>query len=211
MPKSLDDLFLHMLKDVYHAEKQVNRALPRIAKQVGDEELRAAIDKALELTHANVERIEGVFEAIDKPKKAIPCEAMQGIIAELEEAAEDSEGDVLDAGVLAAVQTINHYQMVRYGTLRAWGEQAGYKATVDLLKQSAEQSRALDKELSRLAEAKINASADHEEKGGEAVDADEGETVELEATKPVAKSRAKAPAKPAATKAPAKPRGRTSK
>jgi len=179
MPKSLDDLFLHMLKDVYHAEKQINRALPRAAKQVGNPELRSTLDRALELTHANVDRIEGAFDAISKPRKAIPCEAMQGIIAELEEAVEDSEGTVLDASVLAAVQTINHYQMVRYGTLRAWGEEAGYGEAAKLLREAAEESRKMDGMLTKLADAGVNRKAKQGDKGGTAVDPNEGETVEL--------------------------------
>lgn len=179
MPKSLDDLFLHMLKDVYHAEKQISRALPNAAKQIGDSELKAAMSEALDVTHENVERIEQVFDAIGKPKKAVPCQAMQGIIAELEEAQEDSEGDVLDAGVLAAVQTVNHYQITRYGTLRAWAEQLGYADAAELLRDSTEESRETDKELTRIAEDRLNAKAEDEEAGGEDVDEDEGETVSL--------------------------------
>lgn len=177
MPKSLDDLFLHMLKDVYHAEKQINRALPKAARKTGDAELKAALERALEITHANVERIEQVFETIGKPKKAIPCEAMQGLVAELQEAVEDSEGDVLDAGVLAAVQAINHYQITRYGTLRAWGEELGRKAVIKPLRTSTEEARKMDQALTVIAEARLNREAEDGEAGGEETDPDEGETV----------------------------------
>jgi ferritin-like metal-binding protein YciE len=192
MPKSLDDLFLHMLKDVYHAEKQVNRALPKVTKQVGDEQLKAALGRALDLTHENVERIEQAFDALGKPKKGIPCEAMQGIIAELQEAVEDSEGDVLDAGVLAAVQTINHYQIVRYGTLRAWGEELGQTDAAEAMRASTEASREMDQALTQLAEGRLNQEAEDEEEGGEETDENEGETVKLEGG---AKPKKKAPAK----------------
>lgn len=179
MPKNLDDLFLHMLKDVYHAEKQINRSLPKVAKRVGDQALKDALSGALDLTHANVERIEGVFEAIGKPKRAIPCEAMQGLIAELQEAVEDSEGDVLDAGVLAAVQAINHYQITRYGTLRAWGEELEHAETLEALRTSTEQSREMDRALTRLAEGRLNQEAEDAEDGGEETGSDKGETLEV--------------------------------
>lgn len=195
MPKSLDDLFLHMLKDVYHAEKQVNRALPKVAKKVGGAELKTALDRALELTHSNVDRIEGAFDAINQPKKAIPCEAMQGIIAELQEAVEDSEGVVLDASVLAAVQTINHYQMVRYGTLHAWAQEAGQSEAATLMREATEESREMDKALTQLAQSRVNVDAKEGDEGGEEVDPDEGETVQLEET-PKAAAKSKAAAKP---------------
>lgn len=193
MPKSLDDLFLHMLKDVYHAEKQINRALPKVTKKVGDQALKDALGKALDLTHANVERVEGVFDAIGKAKRAVPCEAMQGLIAELQEAVEDSEGDVLDAGVLAAVQAINHYQITRYGTLRAWGEELEHTETIEPLRTSTEQSREMDQELTRLAEGRLNQEAEDEEVGGEETDEDEGETVDVaKPAKPKGRSGGKA-------------------
>ncbi len=158
--KKLEDLFLHMLKDVYHAEKQVLRALPKMAKSTESEELRQAFETHREETVGQIERLEQVFEIVGKRPRAVPCEAMQSLIEEGKEVMEEAEDpDVMDAGVLAAAQAIEHYEIARYGTLKAWAKQLGLTEAVTLLDQTLEEEKKTDKLLSQLAVANLNRQA----------------------------------------------------
>ena len=158
--KNLEELFLHMLKDVYHAEKQVLRALPKMAKSTESEELRQAFELHREETVGQIERLEQVFEMLGKRARGVPCEAMQSLIEEGKEVMEEAEDpDVMDAGVLAAAQAIEHYEIARYGTLKAWAKQLGMKDAVRLLDETLAEEKKTDKLLSELAVANLNRQA----------------------------------------------------
>ena len=158
--KKLDDLFLHLLKDLYHAEKQILRALPKMAKSTESEELRQAFETHREETVGQIERLEQVFELVGKRARGVPCEAMQSLVEEGKEIMEEAEDpDVMDAGVLAAAQAIEHYEIARYGTLKAWAGQLGFKEAVRLLDETLEEEKKTDKLLTQLAESAVNRKA----------------------------------------------------
>ena len=126
--KTLNDLFLEGLKDVYHAEKQILRALPKMAKAAESEELRQAFQTHREETEQQVERLEQVFELVGKPARGKPCQAMQGIIEEGKEVMEDfADSEALDAGLIDAAQAVEHYEICRYGSLRSWATAARHE------------------------------------------------------------------------------------
>ena len=150
--KKLEDLFLHMLKDVYHAEKQILRALPKMAKNAESDELRTAFETHREETAVQVERLEQVFELLGKRARGEPCEAIQGLIEEGKEIMEEAEDpDVMDAGLIAAAQAIEHYEIARYGTLKAWADQLGMKDAARLIDQTLQEEKKTDQLLSQLA------------------------------------------------------------
>lgn len=158
--KKLDDLFLHMLKDVYHAEKQAIRAYPKMVKAIESAELKKAFEKHREETLGQVERLEQIFEMMGKRARGEPCEAIQGLIEEGQEVIEEAEdAKVRDAGILAAAQAIEHYEIARYGTLRTWAEQLGHKDAAKLLQQTLDEEKKTDKLLTDLAERKVNQKA----------------------------------------------------
>jgi ferritin-like metal-binding protein YciE len=158
--KGLEDLFLATLKDVYYAEKQILRALPKMAKAAESDELRQAFEKHRAETEGHVERLEEVFEAIGKKAQGKTCEAIQGIIEEGKEIMEDfAESEALDAGLIAAAQAVEHYEISRYGTLRTWAQELGLRDAVGLLEQTLEEEKKTDKLLSELAEARVNQKA----------------------------------------------------
>ncbi len=158
--KTMDDLFLYMLKDVYYAEKLILRSMPKMIKQTQTPELKQAFEKHREETEGQVERLEKVFEECEAPARAVRCEAMDGIIAEAKEMMEEVEdGHVRDAAILAAAQSVEHYEISRYGTLIAWAQQLGMKNAVKLLQQTLEEEKKTDKLLSELALRSVNQSA----------------------------------------------------
>ena len=158
--KKLEDLFLHLLKDVYHAEKQILRALPKMAKATESEELRQAFETHKEETAQQVERLEKVFELVGRKARGEPCEAIQGLVEEAKEVMEEAEDpDVMDAGLLAAAQAVEHYEIARYGTLRAWAEELGMTDAAKLLEQTLDEEKKTDKLLSELAVARLNREA----------------------------------------------------
>ena len=135
--KGLEDLFLNTLKDIYYAEKQILRALPKMAKAAESEELRQAFQTHRDETEGQIERLEQVFEAIGKRAQGKTCEAIQGIIEEGKEIMEDfADSDALDAGLIAAGQAVEHYEISRYGTLRTWAQELGMQDAADLLEQT---------------------------------------------------------------------------
>lgn len=158
--RNLEDLMLEMVKDVYHAEKQLVRALPRMAKAAQSEELRSAFERHAEETETQIERLERVFELMQKPVRGKTCEAMQALIAEGKELMEDfSDSEALDAGLVAAAQAVEHYEISRYGTLRAWAERLGLKEAAKLLDQTLEEEKKTDEMLTGLAESQLNREA----------------------------------------------------
>ena len=158
--KTLSDLFLEGLKDVYHAEKQILRALPKMAKAAESEELRQAFQTHREETEQQIERLEEVFELVGKPARAKPCQAMQGIIEEGKEVMEDfADSEALDAGLIDAAQAVEHYEICRYGSLRSWATQLGMNDAARLLEQTLEEEKKTDKLLSKLAEGAVNRKA----------------------------------------------------
>lgn len=164
--KTLEDLFHDTLRDVYYAEKKLTKVLPKMGKNATNEDLAAAFEKHLGETENQVARLEQVFDLIGKPARAKKCEAMEGLAAEGEHVIEEGENDaVLDAGLIASAQAVEHYEIARYGALIAWAEQLGNKKAVALLQTLAEE-KACDELLSQLSEAVnelANASEEEEE------------------------------------------------
>lgn len=158
--KTLDDLFLDTLKDIYYAEKQILKALPKMARAAQSEEGRAGFLQHRDETQDQVERLEQVFEMLGKSARGKTCEAIQGIISEGQEIIEEFKGPpALDAGLISSAQAVEHYEIERYGTLIAWANQLGLKDAIPLLKQSLSEEEATDKKLTQLAVSAANAKA----------------------------------------------------
>jgi len=158
--KSLEDLFINLLKDMYYAEKQILKALLKMAKQADSSELRRAFEHHFKETEGQVERLEQVFALCDTKVAGKTCPAIKGI---LEEGAEDmkeaADADVLDAGMIADAQAVEHYEIARYGTLIAWANQLGMREVATLLNQTLEQEYNADRILTELAERSLNRQA----------------------------------------------------
>lgn len=158
--RSMEDLFLHTLKDIYYAERQILRTLPRMMKKAGSPELKKAFETHREETEHQIERLQQVFESLDTASRGVKCEAIEGIISEAEHLAEEIEDkEVLDAGLIASAQAVEHYEITRYGTLIAWAEQLGMKDAVKLLKETLEEEKRTDKLLSEMAQSRVNRQA----------------------------------------------------
>ena len=158
--KTLDDLFLTTLKDVYYAEKQILRALPKMAKAAETEELRQAFQTHRDETEGQIGRLEQVFEILGKRASGKTCEAIQGIIDEGKEIMDDfADSEALDAGLIAAGQAVEHYEISRYGTLRSWAQELGLQDAVPLLEQTLQEEKKTDQLLTQLAEARVNQKA----------------------------------------------------
>ncbi|MCD0423412.1 ferritin-like domain-containing protein [Rhodopseudomonas sp. BR0M22] len=158
--KDLNDLFLDTLKDVYFAEKQILKALPKMAKAATSDKLRAAFEKHRDETEGQIERLEQVFELLEKPARGKTCDAILGIIDEGKEIMEEYKGtEALDAGLLAAAQAVEHYEISRYGTLKQWAIQLGMKDAAKLIDQTLQQEKTTDQSLTKLAESAVNLAA----------------------------------------------------
>jgi len=158
--KSLEDLFLETLKDVYSAEKQILRGLTKMAKAAEAEELSQAFETHREETEGQIERIEQVFELLGKPARAKTCHAIQGLIEEANEVAKEFKGsEALDAGLLASAQAVEHYEISRYGTLRTWAMQLGMRDAARLFEQTLQEEKKTDQLLTRMAEQDVNQKA----------------------------------------------------
>ncbi len=159
--KMLQDLFYDTLKDIYYAERQILKALPKMARAAQSEKLKQAFEKHRDETQGQVERLQQVFEIIGKRAQGKTCEAIQGIIAEGEEIMEEFKGSpALDAGLISSAQAVEHYEITRYGTLCAWAKQLGHKEAVTLLEQTLKEESNTDSSLSTLAETALNAAAE---------------------------------------------------
>ncbi|GLI22857.1 MULTISPECIES: ferritin-like domain-containing protein [Xanthobacter] len=158
--KSLQDLFSETLKDIYYAEKQILRALPKMAKSAQSEELKAAFLTHQEQTEGQIERLEQVFDMLGKAARGKHCPAIVGIVDEGKEIMEDFAGtDALDAGLLSAAQAVEHYEIARYGTLKTWAAQLGLADAVPLLEATLKEEKETDQLLSRLASSGVNKKA----------------------------------------------------
>lgn len=155
--KNLETLFHDTLKDIYFAEKQILKTLPKMARAAQSEEGKAGFLQHRDETQGQIERLEQVFEIIGKPARGKTCEAIQGIIAEGEEIIEEYKGSVaLDAGLISSAQAVEHYEIARYGTLKAWAEQLGLKDAVALIDANLQEEIATDEKLTALGEGLAN-------------------------------------------------------
>lgn len=158
--KTLDDLFLDTLKDIYYAERQIVKTLPKMAKAASSPELKAGFEKHLEETEGHVERLEQIFELLGKPARGKTCDAILGIIEEGKSIMDEFKGTVaLDAGLVSAAQAVEHYEIARYGTLKTWATQLGMKEAAALLDATLQEELATDKTLSQLATSSVNQKA----------------------------------------------------
>ncbi len=158
--KTLDNLFLDTLKDVYYAEKKILRTLPKMAKAANAKELAAAFEKHRDQTEVQVDRLERIFEMLGKRPQGKTCPAIDGIIEEGQEIIDDYKSSpALDAGLLAAAQAVEHYEITRYGTLKRWAEVLGMAEAALLLDETLQEESQTDEDLSALADMKVNAKA----------------------------------------------------
>jgi ferritin-like metal-binding protein YciE len=158
--KHLDALFLDTLKDIYYAEKQIYKALPKMAKAAASDKLRAAFEKHHDETEGQIERLEKIFEQLGKPARGKKCDAIEGILDEGEEIMDEyTDTLALDAGLLAAAQAVEHYEISRYGTLKTWASKLGHGDAVKLLDETLAEEKKTDDALSKLAVSAINAEA----------------------------------------------------
>jgi ferritin-like metal-binding protein YciE len=158
--KTMDDLFLHVLQDIYYAEKQILKALPKMIDKATNRELSAAFTSHLAETEKHVARLEQAFNLIGEEAKGATCPAIDGIIKEANNiAGEVDDKRVLDAALITAAQAIEHYEMTRYGTLIAWAEELGKDAVAKLLTTTLNEEKAADKKLTGIAEKKVNLRA----------------------------------------------------
>jgi ferritin-like metal-binding protein YciE len=157
---TLEDLFVETLKDIYSAEKIILRALPKMAKTAQSDELRQAFEHHRDETEAHVQRLERVFELMEKPARAKTCEAIQGMVEETKEVMDEFKGsEALDAGLLASAQAVEHYEISRYGTLKSWAGQLGMQEAAKLLDTTLQEEKKTDQILTKIAESAVNRQA----------------------------------------------------
>ena len=155
--KTLDDLFYETLKDIYFAEKQILKALPKMARAAQSPELKEAFETHREQTEGQIDRLEQVFELLGKTARGKTCDAILGIIEEGKEVMEDfKDSPALDAGLLAGAQAVEHYEISRYGTLIAWAAQLGMADAAELLQETLTEEENTDSLLSKIAKAAVN-------------------------------------------------------
>jgi ferritin-like metal-binding protein YciE len=165
---TLQELYLEQLRDIYDAENQLVKALPKMAKAANNEELRAAFEQHLEQTQEQVSRLEQIFEELGEKAKGQKCKGMQGLIEEGKELMEaDADKDVLDAGLICAAQKIEHYEIATYGCLRTYAEMLGFDEQADLLQETLDEEKDTDENLTELAVSCINLEAEEGEEGEE--------------------------------------------
>lgn len=158
--KTMDDLFVHTLQDIYYAEKQILKALPDMVEKATDAQLKQGFQMHLKETEGHVRRLEKVFEMYGEKVKATDCPAIDGIIEETDDIAGDiDDKQVLDAALIAAAQAVEHYEMTRYGTLIAWAKVLGRSDCASVLAQNLEEEKAADAKLTKLAEGGVNRKA----------------------------------------------------
>jgi ferritin-like metal-binding protein YciE len=158
--KQLDDLFLDTLKDIYYAERQILKALPKMAKAAMSPDLKAGFEQHLAETEVQVERLQQVFELLGKPARGKTCDAILGIIEEGKEIMDEYKGtQALDAGLVSAAQAVEHYEIARYGTLATWAKQLGHKEVLNLLLETLKEEEATDQKLTSLAKTAVNLKA----------------------------------------------------
>jgi ferritin-like metal-binding protein YciE len=162
-PKFLEDLFHDTLKDIYYAENKILKTLPKMAKAAQSKELKAAFTKHERETRGQIKRLDSVFKIIGKPARGKTCAAINGITEEGAEIMKEYRGmPALDAGLLAAAQAVEHYEISRYGTLRTWAEELGLRDAARLLKETLKEEETTDKVLTVLAKEAVNLEAEEE-------------------------------------------------
>lgn len=158
--KTMDDLFLHTLQDIYYAENKIVKSLPEMIENASDAQLKQGLQAHLGETKGHVQRLEQVFQMLGQRPTAVDCPAIDGIIEEAEEVTgEVGDKRVLDAAIIAAGQAVEHYEMTRYGTLIAWAKQLGRNDAAKLLEQTLKEEKAADQKLTALAEGQVNLRA----------------------------------------------------
>ncbi|MDM7852468.1 YciE/YciF ferroxidase family protein [Pseudochrobactrum kiredjianiae] len=158
--KTLNDLFYDTLKDIYYAERKIVKALPKMARAASSPELKTAFEKHKDQTQEHIERLQQAFELLGKRAQGKTCDAIEGIIAEAEEIIDEFKGTkALDAGLISSAQAVEHYEITRYGTLKRWASELGHKEIAKLLDATLQEEGQTDKDLTKLAETKINLKA----------------------------------------------------
>ena len=158
--KTLDDLFVHTLQDIYYAENQIVKTLPTMIEKASNSELKAAFQQHLTETQAQVTKLEQVFQMHGQPVKGVTCQAMDGIIAESKEIMSDcDDSDVRDAAMISSAQAVEHYEITRYGSLIAYAEELGRKDCAGLMRPLLDEAKAMDQKLTRIAESRVNQQA----------------------------------------------------
>jgi ferritin-like metal-binding protein YciE len=186
--ENLNELFVEEVKDIYDAEKQLVKALPKMAKAAESEELRAAFEEHLEITKAHVSRLEEVFKLLGMAARGKTCEGMKGLIEEGEEAMQEMEGTVLDAALIASAQKVEHYEIATYGTLATFAEVMEMQDAKDLLGQTLEEEKEADEKLTQIA-GQINPNAE-EASGSEDEEESEGRMATAGSSRSSGRSRA---------------------
>ena len=157
---SLKQLYVEELRDVYDAENQIVKALPKIIKAASTPKLREAIEAHLQQTKGHVQRLEEIFKALGEPAKARKCDGLRGILDEGEKTiSEGEQGPVLDAGLIAGAQRVEHYEMAAYGSLKTWAAELGESQAVQLLEETLNEEKEADKKLTEIAKGSVNAEA----------------------------------------------------
>ena len=155
--KTLDDLFLDTLKDIYYAERKILKTLPKMQRAAQSDKLKEAFGKHRDETEGQIERLQQVFELLGKPARGKTCDAIEGIVAEGEEIMDEFKGTVaLDAGLISSAQAVEHYEITRYGTLKRWAEELGMKEAADLFAKTLAEEEKTDADLTKLADAGVN-------------------------------------------------------
>ena len=158
--QSLDDLYLHTLQDIYYAEKQILKALPKMIDKAGAGPLRDGFEAHRRETEGHVERLEQVFGKLGRTPQGVDCPAIDGILEEADDVAADiDDQNVLDAALAAAAQAVEHYEITRYGTLVAWSEELDRPECAQLLRATLEEEKAADRKLTQIAESRLNRAA----------------------------------------------------
>ena len=158
--KTMNDLFVHQLQDIYYAEKQLVKALPTMAQKAADPQLKRGFLAHLDETKTHVQRLEQVFKMHGAEVRAVSCPAIDGIIEEADEVAgEVADKDVLDAALINAAQAAEHYEITRYGSLVAWAKQLGRNDCASVLQKTLDEEKATDAKLTKLAESRVNLRA----------------------------------------------------
>jgi ferritin-like metal-binding protein YciE len=188
--KGLKELYIDELKDLYNAENQLLKALPKMAKAATSEELSAGFEEHLEQTKGHVQRLENIFKQLEESPKGKKCKGMEGLIEEGAEAIEEYDGELLDAALIGAAQRVEHYEIAGYGTVIAFAEELGESQHVELLNETLEEEKETDEKLTGLA-GDINAQANQEE-GAEADEAEKADPGKRTAAKSNKKARSAA-------------------
>jgi ferritin-like metal-binding protein YciE len=158
--KTMDDLFLHTLRDIYYAENKIVKALPDMIAKATNPELKAGLEKHRSETEGQIERLEQIFQLLDVEAEGVKCPAIDGILEEADDVGgEVNDPRVLDAALIASAQAVEHYEISRYGTLIAWAGELSRSDCADLLNETLEEEKATDAKLSELADSEVNAGA----------------------------------------------------